>query len=158
MIDTKRRVVLKGSLTVGAVGLAAAGLGLLTPGTVFADWSQAAFTAKTMDEGLKDLLGTASHEESDKIKITAPEIAENGAVVPVTVQADMDGIESISIIAPNNPTPLIASFDMGPGAIGFASTRIKMAKTGKVIAVAKVGDKLYSGSKEVKVTIGGCGG
>jgi sulfur-oxidizing protein SoxY len=158
MIDTKRRVVLKGSLAVGAIGAAAAGFGLLTPGMAFADWSKAAFTAKTVDAGLKDLLGTSSHEASDKVKVTAPEIAENGAVVPVTVQADMDGVESISIIAPNNPTPVIASFDMGPGGIGFASTRIKMAKTGKVIAVAKVGDKLYSGSKEVKVTIGGCGG
>jgi sulfur-oxidizing protein SoxY len=79
-------------------------------------------------------------------------------VVPVTVEADMDGIQSISIIAAANPTPVIASFDLGPEAVGFVSTRIKMAKTAKVIAVVKARDKLYSAAREVKVTIGGCGG
>jgi sulfur-oxidizing protein SoxY len=154
MIDKKRRLVLKGSLAAGA----AVGSGLLTPRMVFADWPAAAFSAKTVDDSLKDLLGGTKLEASDKITVKAPDIAENGAVVPVTVEADLDGIQSISIVVPGNPTPLIASFDMGPGAIGFVSTRIKMAKTSKVIAVAKVGDKLYSGSREVKVTIGGCGG
>jgi sulfur-oxidizing protein SoxY len=157
MIDAKRRVLLKGSLAAGAVGMAI-GTGLLTPRTVLAAWPEAAFKAKGIDDALKDLLGTSSHETSDKIKIKAPDIAENGAVVPVTVEADMDGVESVSIIAAGNQTPLIASFDMGPGAIGFVSTRIKMAKTADVVAVVKVGDKLYSAAKEVKVTIGGCGG
>jgi sulfur-oxidizing protein SoxY len=157
MIDAQRRILLKGSLVVGAVGMAA-GTGLLTPRLALAEWPAGAFKAKSVDDALKDLVGTSSHETSDKIKIKAPDIAENGAVVPVTVEADMDGVQSISIIAAGNQTPLIASFDMGPGAIGFVSTRIKMAKTADVIAVAKVGDKLYSASKEVKVTIGGCGG
>jgi sulfur-oxidizing protein SoxY len=157
MIDAKRRVVLKGSLTAGAVGVAISS-GILTPQAVLADWPAAAFTAKTVDNGLNDLFGTTKLEASDKIKVKAPEIAENGAVVPVTVEASMDGIQSISIVAAGNQTPLIASFDMGPGAVGFVSTRIKMAKTAKVIAIAKVGDKLYSAAKEVKVTIGGCGG
>jgi sulfur-oxidizing protein SoxY len=157
MIDAQRRILLKGSLVAGAVGMAV-GTGLLTPRLALAEWPAGAFKAKSVDDALKDLVGTSSHETSDKIKIKAPDIAENGAVVPVTVQADMDGVQSISIIAAGNQTPLIASFDMGPGAIGFVSTRIKMAKTADVIAVAKVGDKLYSASKEVKVTIGGCGG
>jgi sulfur-oxidizing protein SoxY len=157
MIDAQRRILLKGSLVAGAVGMAV-GTGLLTPRPALAEWPAGAFKAKSVDDALKDLVGTSSHEISDKIKIKAPDIAENGAVVPVTVEADMHGVQSISIIAAGNQTPLIASFDMGPGAIGFVSTRIKMAKTADVIAVAKVGDKLYSASKEVKVTIGGCGG
>jgi sulfur-oxidizing protein SoxY len=74
------------------------------------------------------------------------------------VESDADDIKSISIIAAGNKTPLIASFELGEGALGFVSTRIKMAKTAEVIAVVKAGGKLLSSAKEVKVTIGGCGG
>jgi sulfur-oxidizing protein SoxY len=70
----------------------------------------------------------------------------------------MEGVESITIIASNNPVPLVANFIMGTGASGFVSTRIKMGKTGDVVGVVKAGGKLYSAKKEVKVTIGGCGG
>jgi sulfur-oxidizing protein SoxY len=111
-----------------------------------------------VDDALTALLGSASHEASDKIQIKAPDIAENGAVVPVTVESDIEGINSISIIAEGNQTPLIASFELGSGAVGFAATRIKMAKTANVVAVVKAGDNTYSAAKEVKVTIGGCGG
>jgi sulfur-oxidizing protein SoxY len=157
MIDAKRRILLKGSLAAGAVGIAV-GAGLLTPRMVLAAWPEAAFGAKTVDDALTALLGTATHEASDAIQVKAPDIAENGAVVPVTVETEMEGVSSISIIAAGNQTPLIASFDLGAGAIGFASTRIKMAKTANVVAVVKAGDKVYSAAKEVKVTIGGCGG
>jgi sulfur-oxidizing protein SoxY len=78
--------------------------------------------------------------------------------VPVTVETDMDGVESISIIAAGNGTPLIASFDLGESAMPFVSTRIKMAKTADVVAVVKTADGLFSAAKPVKVTIGGCGG
>jgi sulfur-oxidizing protein SoxY len=157
MIDAKRRILLKGSLAVGAVGVAV-GAGLLTPRMVLAAWPEAAFQAKSVDDALTALLGSASHEASDKIQIKAPDIAENGAVVPVTVESDIEGINSISIIAEGNQTPLIASFELGSGAVGFAATRIKMAKTANVVAVVKAGDNTYSAAKEVKVTIGGCGG
>jgi len=157
MIDAKRRILLKGSLAAGAVGIAA-GAGLLTPRAVLAAWPESAFAAKSVDDALEGLLGTSSHEVSDSIKIKAPDIAENGAVVPVTVESDVDGIDSISVLAAGNQTPLIASFNLGAGALGFVSTRIKMAKTAEVIAVVKAGDKIFSASKEVKVTIGGCGG
>ncbi|MEW8186961.1 MAG: thiosulfate oxidation carrier protein SoxY, partial [Candidatus Thiodiazotropha endolucinida] len=90
--------------------------------------------------------------------VKAPDIAENGAVVPITVETGMEGVESISIIASNNPVPLVANFVMGTGATGFVSTRIKMGKTGDVLGVVKAGGKLHSAKKEVKVTIGGCGG
>jgi len=155
--DIKRRVFLKGSMAASAVGVAV-GAGLLSPSTVMAAWPKEAFGAKTVDDGLKALAGTTSHTESSDIKIKAPDIAENGAVVPVTVDSSIAGAESISIIASNNPAPLAATFNLGAGAEGYVSTRIKMGKTGDVIAVVKSGGKLYSAKKGVKVTIGGCGG
>jgi sulfur-oxidizing protein SoxY len=157
MIDAKRRILLKGSLAAGAVGVAV-GAGLLAPRAVLAAWPEAAFSAKELDTALNELLGTSAHQASDAIKIKAPDIAENGAVVPITVESDMEGISSISIIAAGNQTPLVASFDLGENAIGFVSTRIKMGKTADVVAVVKSGDTVYSAAKEVKVTIGGCGG
>ncbi|NIA01263.1 MAG: thiosulfate oxidation carrier protein SoxY, partial [Planctomycetia bacterium] len=84
--------------------------------------------------------------------------AENGAVVPVSVTTSIDGVESISILAEKNAAPMTASFVLGAGTEGFVSTRIKMGKTSSIIAVVKAGGKLYSTGKEVKVTIGGCGG
>lgn len=157
MIDARRRILLKRSLAAGAVGVAV-GAGLLTPRALLAAWPEAAFGAKSIDEAVKDLLGTDTYEASDSVKIKAPDIAENGAVVPVTVESDAKDISSISIFAAGNQTPLVASFDLGEGALGFVSTRIKMAKTAEVIAIVKAGDKVMSAAKEVKVTIGGCGG
>jgi sulfur-oxidizing protein SoxY len=157
MIDAKRRILLKGSLAAGAVGVAV-GAGLLTPRMVLAAWPEAAFQAKEVDAALESLLGSSSHEANDAIKIKAPDIAENGAVVPVTIETDMEGVSSISIFATGNTSPLVASFDMGDNAVGFVSTRIKMAKTADVVAVVKSGDQVFSSAKEVKVTIGGCGG
>jgi len=96
--------------------------------------------------------------DSSHVSIKAPDIAENGAVVPITVKTDIAGAESVSIIVLNNPNPLVASFDLTPSSGGLVSTRIKMGKTSDVTAVVKAGGKLYSATKEVKVTIGGCGG
>jgi sulfur-oxidizing protein SoxY len=157
MIDAKRRILLKGSLAAGTVGVAV-GAGLLTPRMVLAAWPEAAFSAKSTEDAFNALLGSSSAEESADIKIKAPDIAENGAVVPVTVESAIEGIESISIVAAGNATPLVASFVLGEGAIGFVSTRIKMGKTANVVAAVKAGDKVFSAAKEVKVTIGGCGG
>jgi sulfur-oxidizing protein SoxY len=153
----KRRTFLKGTAAVGSLGIAM-GAGLLTPRTVLAAWPKMAFEAKGVDEALNALMGTTTLEGSDKISIRAPDIAENGAVVPVSVTTDIPNIESISIIAEKNSTPLTASFQLGAGAEGFVSTRIKMGKTSSVIAVVKADGKLHSTGKEVKVTIGGCGG
>jgi sulfur-oxidizing protein SoxY len=153
----KRRTFLKGSMAVGAVG-AAVGAGLLTPRMVLAAWPSAAFEAKTVDSALDALMGSHELQGSDKISIRAPAIAENGAVVPVSVTAEIPKAESISIIAEKNASPLTASFVLGGGTEPFVSTRIKMGKTSSVIAVVKADGKLYSTGKEVKVTIGGCGG
>jgi sulfur-oxidizing protein SoxY len=153
----KRRVFLKGSLAASAMG-AAVGAGLLTPQTVLAAWPKAAFEAKKVDDAMSSLLGSAMSETSGDISIKAPDIAENGAVVPVTVSTSIGGVESIAIFAEKNPSPLAASFDLAKNTEGYVATRIKMGKTGDVIGVVKAGGKLFAARKSVKVTIGGCGG
>ncbi len=155
--DLKRRMLLKGTLASSAIGIAI-GAGLLTPQAVLAAWPKEAFTAKDIPSALSSLMGADSAEESGDINIKAPDIAENGAVVPVTVSTTLPGVEAIAIIAANNPVPLIANFNLKEGAEGFISSRIKMGKSGDVIAVVKSDGKLYKAAKEVKVTIGGCGG
>ena len=117
---------------------------------------EAAFIATGIDEALAGLGGTPTVH--DAIQFTTPDIAENGAVVPITVSTSLPNIETIAIIAEKNPAPLAASFDLGGSSEGYVSTRIKMGKTSNVVAVVKSDGKLYSASKEVKVTIGGCGG
>jgi sulfur-oxidizing protein SoxY len=153
----QRRLFLKGSLAGGAVGVAV-GAGLLAPQAVLAAaWPKAGFEAKKVEDAVRGAMGAAATEATDQITVKAPDIAENGAVVPVTVETGL-AAESIAIVAEQNPAPLAAMFEMGPGAEGFVSTRIKMGKTGDVVAVVKAGGQLYSARKGVKVTIGGCGG
>ncbi|MBK1648202.1 thiosulfate oxidation carrier protein SoxY [Rhabdochromatium marinum] len=156
-LDAARRRVLQGSLGAGAMGLAV-GAGLLSPQALLAAWPEAAFKAKDQAAALSELLGSDAVETSDAINIKAPDIAENGAVVPVTVSTDLEGVKTITIFAMGNQAPLIASFELAEQAAPFVSTRIKMAKTADVVAVVQTQDGLLSNSKEVKVTIGGCGG
>ncbi len=155
--DNKRRVFLKGSLAAGTVGVAV-GAGLLAPQAVIAAWNEKAFKAESVDGALSEAMGSASSSDSDAIKIKAPDIAENGAVVPVSISADIGNVESIALLAESNNSPLVATFMMGEGGMPNVSTRIKMAKTADVIAVVKADGKLHSARKSVKVTIGGCGG
>jgi sulfur-oxidizing protein SoxY len=150
----QRRLFLKGSLAASTL---AVGAGLLTPQGVLAAWNAEAFKGKTEAEALTALLGSATAENSSEIDLNVPEIAENGAVVPVKVTTTLKA-ESISILSPNNPVPLTSTFQLGEGAKGFVSTRIKMAKTGDVVAIIKANGKIYSARKSVKVTAGGCGG
>jgi sulfur-oxidizing protein SoxY len=156
-MNHNRRLMLKGSLAAGAVGVAVSA-GLLTPRAVMAAWPKEAFESKDLNTALTASMGGSDMTESDKIKLKAPDIAENGAVVPVTVTSGISGTTSIGIVVSNNATPLTATFNLGPSTEGYVSTRIKMGKTSEVIAVVKAGGKLYSAKKEVKVTIGGCGG
>ncbi len=154
----KRRSFLKGTLATGAA-VVAVNAGLLTPATVLADWNKAAFEAKKVDEAIKAVFGSASTAESGDLVLKAPEIAENGAVTPVTVDATkMSGVEAIAILADKNPTPLVCVYNYSGPALGYVSTRIKMGETMNVIAIAKAGGKLYKAQQQVKVTIGGCGG
>jgi len=153
----KRRTFLQGSLAGSAVAVAV-GAGLLNPRTVLAAWPQAAFDAKSVQDAMNGLFGAADSTASDDIKIKAPDIAENGAVVPVSVNTNIAGANKIALIAEKNGQPLAASFELGSTAKGFVSTRIKMSKTSDVIAVVEAGGKRYAAKKNVKVTIGGCGG
>ena len=145
-----RRKLIQGGVTTALASLVA------LPKLLLAAWPREAFKAKSMDGALSALMGTAQAQDGE-IVIKVPEIAENGAVVPISVTSHIANTESISIIVPNNPQPLAASFDL-MGGEPFVSVRIKMAKTSDVVAVVKSGDQLYRGRKEVKVTIGGCGG
>ncbi len=149
----KRRTLLKTSLAASVVMAA----GSVIPGRVLAAYPKASFENKDATGALSDMYGMSDYAESGDIKIKAPEIAENGAVVPVQVTSSIANIESISIVVDGNPTPMIASFNMH-GSEGFVSTRIKMGKTSDVLAVVKAGGSLYAAKREVKVTIGGCGG
>jgi len=156
-MNHNRRVLLKGSLAAGAVG-AAVGAGLLTPKAVMAAWAKDAFEAKEVKAAMTGSMGSAETTASDKIKLKAPDIAENGAVVPITVTSNIDGTTHMSILVEKNNTPLTSTYELGPNTKAYISTRVKMGKTSDVIAVVKAGGKLYSAKKEVKVTIGGCGG
>ena len=121
-------------------------------------WPAAAFGAKEPTGALSELFGGAEAVESDAVQFKAPEIAENGAVVPVTVQYDGPA-KTIAVLVEENPQPLAAAFQISPKALAHVSTRIKMGTSSNVIALVQTADgKLLSVAREVKVTIGGCGG
>ncbi|MCP4488232.1 MAG: thiosulfate oxidation carrier protein SoxY [Gammaproteobacteria bacterium] len=149
----KRRTLLKTSLAAGVV----AATGMLIPGSVMAAYPKAAFEAKDVVSALSNALGSADYADTNDIKIKAPEIAENGAVVPVQVTSSIADTESISLVVTGNDSPLAASFNLH-GSEPFVSVRIKMGKTADVLAVVKAGGSLHAAKQEVKVTIGGCGG
>ncbi|SFR63047.1 thiosulfate oxidation carrier protein SoxY [Thiomicrospira sp. ALE5] len=154
----KRRSFLKATLATGAASVAVSA-GLLTPSKVLASWNKQAFEASTVDAALNGVFGSANAASSDDVKLTAPAIAENGAVTPITVDASgIDGVESIVIIATDNPNPLVCEYKFHGAAQGFVSTRIRMGSTQTVMGIAKVGDNLLKAEQEVRVTIGGCGG
>ncbi len=147
-----RRTFLKlsgAALAVGA-GLLAAGQALA------ATWNKTAFESKATADALKSL-GATNLIESKDITITAPDIAENGAVVPIAVTSKIPNTQSISIIAEKNPFPLTSTFDIANGGEGYVSTRLKIGETSYVRAVVKADGKFYTAAKEIKVTIGGCG-
>ena len=155
-MNLARREVLK--LGVTGAALATLPIGTLFPArSAHAAYPENAFKEKEVTKALQDLFGTDQTASGD-VKIKAPDIAENGAVVPITVSTGMSGVESITILVEKNPSPLAAHFELSPRTDGYVSTRIKMGKTSDVIAVVKAGGKVYSARKNVKVTIGGCGG
>ena len=154
---SKRRTLLQAGMAAGTLAVAA-GAGLLTPQRVMAAWPEQAFKAKKYPDALQALAGITEPTSSDAVKVKAPDIAENGAVVSVTVTTDLPQVETISVFVPVNTFPLSASFEMSDATEGFITARIKMAKTSDVIAVVKANGKSYTAKKNVKVTLGGCGG
>jgi sulfur-oxidizing protein SoxY len=149
----QRRLLLKGLL--GFTTMAAAMTAM--PRLAMAKWSKA-FDNTTVDGALNDLYGSAALTKDDKITLKVPEIAENGAVVPVTVKTKMANVTNISIFADKNPQPLAASFTLPEGTDPNVSIRIRLGETQVVKAVVEADGKLYTTEQEVKVTIGGCGG
>jgi sulfur-oxidizing protein SoxY len=157
-MDTLRRTVLKGASASGVLATALAA-GLLKPTQVLAaEWNKAAFEAKDTPAAMK-AVGAATTAESKDLKLTAPDIAENGAVVPIDISSGIPNTISIAVFVDKNPFPLTAAFNFANGAMADASVRLKMGQTSIVRAVAKTADgKYFTASKEVKVTAGGCGG
>ena len=155
-MNALRRNVLKGATSAGAVAVAVAA-GLLKPTQALAAYNKAAFDSKIMADAMNGL-GVSSPTDSKDISIKAPDIAENGAVVPVEVSSNIAGTTGIALFAEKNITPLVGNYALSGGTQPFISTRIKMGSTALVRAVVTAGGKSYTAAKEVKVTIGGCGG
>ena len=152
-----RRNLLKSSGGFTVLALAASA-GLLTSSPVAAEeWNKAAFDTKSLQDTVKAFGGAAAVESKD-IAITSPDIAENGAVVPVSVTSKLGKTESIAILVEKNPNALSASFDIPGGTEPFVSTRVKMGQTSNVYALVKADGKYFFAFKEIKVTLGGCGG
>jgi sulfur-oxidizing protein SoxY len=153
-----RRLILQGAASVALVGLGNLPFGLAPAFAAANDkYPEDAFKQKSDADAIKSLYGKTA-EPSDKVKLDAPEIAENGAVVPISVSSSLADITSISILVSENPNALAASYKIPAGTLPSVANRLKMAKTTNVIAIVEAGGKLYSATKEVKVTVGGCGG
>lgn len=156
-MNVTRRTVLRGAGSLGALS-ALVMAGVLKPTAAYAaDWNKAAFEAKDTAGALKGIGAGATAESKDLI-LKVPDIAENGAVVPVDVISNIPKTSSIAILVEKNPQPLCAQFEFSNGALPEASARLKMGQTSLVKAIAKADGKFYTAQKEVKVTVGGCGG
>jgi len=149
MIQTRR------TITLGLV--AALGAVLLNPVRALAAWNDGAFKARSTMDGMK-ALGISNPQDSSDIVIRAPEIAENGAVVPIDVTSNIPGTTSISVFIEKNPFPYTGSFEFAAGAVPFVHLRAKVGESTPVRVVVAAGGKFYTAAKDVKVTIGGCGG
>ena len=152
-----RRTVLKGIGGLAGLSLFEASLLLPAYAADTKDWPQDAFKQKSEADALKQLYGKTA-EPSDKVKLDAPEIAENGAVVPISVTSGLPNVTAIALLVVENPYTLAAAYRLPQGTQAAVANRLKMAKTTKVVAVVESDGKLFSASREVKVTVGGCGG
>ena len=137
--------------------LAVFGLLLLKPLAVLAAWNEQAFGAKTAADALKSL-GAAAPAPSKDIVIEAPQIAENGAVVPIEISSNLPGTTSIAVLIEKNPFPLAGRFEFKEGALPFVKLNVKMGESSDVRVVAVAGGKHFVATREIKITIGGCGG
>ena len=151
---TNRRAMLAASAQLAGL-LATAGL---LPAAAQAAWNQGAFEAKNMAELMK-ALGAGAPAASKDVTITGPDIAENGAVVPVGAASTLPGVKKLLLLVEKNPSMLAASFDVTDAIDANVNTRVKMGQSSNVFAVAMRNDrKVLYASKEIKVTLGGCGG
>jgi len=149
-MQLSRRLFLQGTVALASL--------MALPRALLAAWPEKAFASSAASEAMTELFGTDQTTPSSAISLSAPEIAENGAVVPITVETTLDNVQSVSIVVDKNPRPLAISFDIPEGTLPNVACRIKMGQTSPVTAVVKTDSGLFSATKEVKVTIGGCGG
>ena len=156
-MNQTRRTFLQATMAAGTVAVAV-GAGLLSPRTVLAAWPKDAFSAASVTDAIKALVGNSNTVDSNDVLVEAPDIAENGAVVSVTIKSKAPNTEQVSVLVPENVNPLCASYITTAAVDEFITGRIKMRKTSDVIAVVKAGGKLLTAKKPVKVTLGGCGG
>ncbi|HMN73406.1 MAG TPA: thiosulfate oxidation carrier protein SoxY [Rhodoblastus sp.] len=152
--QTSRRQLLKNG---GLLGLIAAFGSTIAPRLAFAAWNKAAFDGKTLADTYK-AMGADGPKESGEVQLLASDIAENGAVVPLQAVSKLPNTTQISFLVEKNPNMLAASFDISPDMVADVTTRIKMGQTSNVIALVKADGKFYTATKEIKVTLGGCGG
>ena len=157
-MNSGRRKVLKGTGGAAVMGLAMAA-GLFKPGSAWAQgsWNKAAFETKSLNDAVKAMGGGTAAESKD-IQINSPDIAENGAVVPFTISSKLPKTEQMALLVEKNPNILAASFSIPDGTEPWVNSRVKMGQTSNVIALVKADGKFYYTVKEVKVTLGGCGG
>ncbi|GGC88022.1 thiosulfate oxidation carrier protein SoxY [Undibacterium terreum] len=155
-MEQNRRDVLR---IASIMGLAVAA-GLIKPGEAWAqaqDWNKSAFDAKNLGDTVK-ALGGSNAAASSAVQIEAPDIAENGAVVPVAVSSTLPNVQQIAIVVEKNPAALSGTFAIPAGTEPYVATRVKMAQTSNVHALVKADGKWFVATKEIKVTLGGCGG
>jgi sulfur-oxidizing protein SoxY len=156
-MNTGRREALKTGGSLSLLTLVAAA-GWLKPETAAADWNKAAFETKTLEDTVKAFGGAGSTASKDITFFSTPDIAENGAVVPIGVTSNIPKTERIAILVEKNPNMLAASFDIPAGTEPSITTRVKMGQSSNVLALVKADGKYYVAQKEIKVTLGGCGG
>lgn len=154
-MDKLRRAFLKNVGTAGAL-MVAIGAGLLKSGEVFAvTWNKLAFSSGNVTDAMKNANYGGAVESKD-ILLKLPDVAENGALVPIEVTSNIPGTTSVAFFVEKNQYPMVAEFEFPSGTEPYISTRIKMSQTSPVRVAVRAGGKVYMQSKEVKVTIGGC--
>lgn len=149
MLDNRRSFITKSAAILS---------GLMVTSKIQAAWIEGLFAKKTSEKALKDSLNIEQMSISDKINLKIPAIAENGAVVPLTVSSELENVQQVIIMVEKNPVPIVAVFELSPDVETFVSARVKMAETSKVVAILKAEGLFYKAEQLVKVTIGGCGG
>lgn len=154
-MNSSRRSALRSATVMGLAVMA----GLIRPGSAWAEsWNKAAFDTKSLNDTVKALGGASAAESKDIQFVNTPDIAENGAVVPFTIVSKIPKTESMSLLVEKNPNTLAASFNIPDGTEPWINTRVKMGQSSNVFALVKADGKYYYATKEVKVTLGGCGG
>jgi sulfur-oxidizing protein SoxY len=152
----QRRILLRAAASAAQLALLV-GAGLV-PTRILGAWPGQAFEAEELADAQRLLFGDGAIDDSDQITIEAPDIAENGRIVPVEVRTDLPGARSVTLLSDTNPAPLLAKANFTPAVEPRVSLRVKLGGTGRLIAIVEADGGLYRATRPVKVTAGGCGG